>query len=162
LKETERFTSYACKTHPKSRNPIILDSSDQGWEFKSGYQEKTFTHIPLHCKWTRSKQVAFTALKNLLGDDLPVSQTFVLAGLQSEETIIASPVKPDETVNEVKASVDETPWEDTPGVFRSYADRVHPEDSPGVRVKKMVEARQRYEEIIKKKSMVFAGRPTGI
>jgi hypothetical protein len=28
---------------------------------------------------------------------------------------------------------------------------VHPEDSPAVRVKKMVEARQRYEEIIKKK-----------
>ena len=27
MKETERFTSYACKTHPKSRNPIILDSS---------------------------------------------------------------------------------------------------------------------------------------
>jgi hypothetical protein len=123
----------------------------QGWEFKSGYQEKTFTHIPLHCKWTRSKQVAYAALKNLLGEDLPVSQTFVLAGLQSEETIIASPVKPDEIVNEVKASVEETRWEDTPGVFRSYADRVHPEDSHAVLAKKMAEARQRYEETIKKK-----------
>ena len=123
----------------------------QGWEFKSGYQEKTFTHIPLHCKWTRSKQVAYAALKNLLGDDLPVSQTFVLAGLQYEKTIITSPVKPDVIADEVKASVEETRWDDTPGVFRSNADLVHPEDSPAVRVKKMVEARQRYEEIIKKK-----------
>ena len=117
---------------------------------------------PLHCKWTRSKQVAYAALKNLLGDDLPVSQTFVLAGLQSEKTIITSPVKRDVIADEVKASVEETRWDDTHGVFRSNADLVHPEDSPTVRVKKMVEARQRYEEIIKKKSMVFAGRPTGI
>ena len=123
----------------------------QGWEFKSGYQEKTFTHIPLHCKWTRSKQVAYSALKNLLGDDLPVSQTFVLAGLQYEKTIITSPVKPDVIADEVKASVEETRWDDTPGVFRSYADRVHPEDSHAVFAKKMAEARQRYEETIKKK-----------
>ena len=123
----------------------------QGWESRSGYEEKIFSHIPLHCKWTRSKQVAYTALKNLLGDDLPISQTFVLFGLQSEETIIASPIKPDEITVEAKESVEEMHWDDTPGVFRSYADQVHPEDSPTVRAEKMVEARKRYEEIIKKK-----------
>jgi hypothetical protein len=69
----------------------------------------------------------------------------------TEKTIITSPVKPEVIADEVKASVEETRWDDTPGVFRSYADLVRPEDSPAVRVKKMVEARQRYEEIIKKK-----------
>jgi len=69
----------------------------------------------------------------------------------TEKTIITSPVKPEVIADEVKASVEETRWDDTPGVFRSYADLVHPEDSPAVRLKKMVEAWQRYEEIIKKK-----------
>jgi hypothetical protein len=39
----------------------------QGWESRSGYEEKIFSHIPLHCKWTRSKQVAYTALGNVKG-----------------------------------------------------------------------------------------------
>ena len=143
----------------------------QGWEFKSGYQEKTFTHIPLHCKWTRSKQVAYAALKNLLGDDLPISQTFVLAGLQSEGSVVISPVNSteesipintDSTLDletvpeEVVETVKENWWNHSifalPGItfeelYLSYDDRPSALDRPGFGDKKRLVLAQRAWEI---------------